>query len=138
MPRSPGARRSRSSCAPRPCSRRRARVPDSVISVPGIFTERLELLCDEWNSDLPLTAMHRAVLFGYLARYASNRLLIHDSLERHPQILAERIDRPVIVTGLPRSGTTHLVNLLAADARFTRCRCGNRTSRCPWRGGDAA
>ncbi len=82
------------------------------------FHERLELLCDEWNSDRPLTAMHRAVLFGYLARYASNRLLIQDTLKRHPQILEERIDRPVIVTGLPRSGTTHLVNLLAADARF--------------------
>jgi hypothetical protein len=82
------------------------------------FHERLELLCSEWDGDRALTAMHRAVLFGYLARYAANRLLIQDTLRRHPQILGERIDRPVIVTGLPRSGTTHLVNLLAADARF--------------------
>jgi hypothetical protein len=82
------------------------------------FHERLELLCGEWDADRVLTAMHRAVLFGYLARYAANRLLIQDTLRRHPQILGERIDRPVIVTGLPRSGTTHLVNLLAADARF--------------------
>jgi hypothetical protein len=82
------------------------------------FHERLELLCGEWDADRVLTAMHRAVLFGYLARYAANRLLIQDTLRRHPQILSERIDRPVIVTGLPRSGTTHLVNLLAADARF--------------------
>lgn len=82
------------------------------------FRARLELLCSEWDADKPLTAMHRAVLFGYLLRYASNRLLIQDALRRHPEILAESIDRPVIVTGLPRSGTTHLVNLLAADARF--------------------
>ena len=82
------------------------------------FRERLELLCQEWDGDRELTAMHRAVLFGYLMRYASNRLLIEDTLRRHPQILEEKIDRPVIVTGLPRSGTTHLVNLLAADARF--------------------
>jgi hypothetical protein len=82
------------------------------------FLERLELLCQEWDADRPLTAMHRAVLFGYLVRYASNRLLIADTLKRHPEILNEKIDRPVIVTGLPRSGTTHLVNLLAADARF--------------------
>lgn len=85
---------------------------------PADFHERLELLCSEWDADRPLTAMHRAVLFGYLARYASNRLLIQDTLTCNPQILHERIDRPVIVTGLPRSGTTHLVNLLAADARF--------------------
>jgi hypothetical protein len=84
----------------------------------GDFRERLELLCQEWDADRALTAMHRAVLFGYLLRYASNRLLIEDTLRRHPQILNEKIDRPVIVTGLPRSGTTHLVNLLAADARF--------------------
>ncbi len=82
------------------------------------FRERLGLLCEEWDADRALTAMHRAVLFGYLLRYASNRLLIEDTLKRHPEILTEKIDRPVIVTGLPRSGTTHLVNLLAADARF--------------------
>jgi hypothetical protein len=82
------------------------------------FHERLALLCGEWGGDSALTAMHRAVLFGYLSRYASNRLLIEDTLKRHPEILSERLERPVIVTGLPRSGTTHLVNLLAADERF--------------------
>jgi hypothetical protein len=82
------------------------------------FRERLALLCSEWGGDSALTAMHRAVLFGYLSRYASNRLLIEDTLRRHPEIQQEVIDRPVIVTGLPRSGTTHLVNLLAADDRF--------------------
>jgi len=85
---------------------------------PEDFRERLGLLCSEWDSDRAATPLHRAVLFGYLARYASNRLLIQDTLSRHPEILTERIEAPVIVTGLPRSGTTHLVNLLAADARF--------------------
>jgi Sulfotransferase family len=85
---------------------------------PADFHERLHLLCSEWDGDRVLTAMHRAVLFGYLARYASNRLLIQKTLSDHPEILQQRIERPVIVTGLPRSGTTHLVNLLAADARF--------------------
>jgi hypothetical protein len=85
---------------------------------PPDFRARLGLLCSEWDADRALTAMHRLVLFGYLLRYASNRLLIHDALQRHPEILREGIDRPVIVTGLPRSGTTHLVNLLAADGRF--------------------
>ncbi|MBS0366874.1 MAG: sulfotransferase [Proteobacteria bacterium] len=84
----------------------------------GDFRERLGLLCSEWDGDRPLTALHRQVLYGYLVRYASNRLLIRHTLASHPQILAERIERPVIVTGLPRSGTTHLVNLLAADSRF--------------------
>jgi hypothetical protein len=85
---------------------------------PADFHERLQLLCSEWDGDRVLSAMHRAVLFGYLARYAGNRLLIQKTLSDHPEILQQRIERPVIVTGLPRSGTTHLVNLLAADARF--------------------
>ena len=82
------------------------------------FRERLDLLCDEWNNDAGITPFHRFVLQGYLVRYASNRLLIGATLARHPQILDEPIDRPIIVTGLPRSGTTHLVNLLAADTRL--------------------
>jgi hypothetical protein len=82
------------------------------------FRERLQRLCDEWGGDAGITPLHRFVLHGYLVRYASNRLLIHDTLVRHPEILDEPIERPIIVTGLPRSGTTHLVNLLAADPRL--------------------
>jgi hypothetical protein len=82
------------------------------------FRERLGLLCDEWGGDAGITAFHRFVLQGYLVRYASNRLLIRETLARHPEILDEPIERPIVVTGLPRSGTTHLVNLLASDARL--------------------
>ena len=58
------------------------------------------------------------MMFGDCVRYAANRLRIHDLLARHPEILDVEIVAPVIVIGLPRSGTTHLVNLLAADTRF--------------------
>ena len=36
----------------------------------------------------------------------------------HPQVREVAIDGPVIVAGLPRSGTTHLLNLLSADQRL--------------------
>jgi hypothetical protein len=85
---------------------------------PDDFRVRLRVLREEWGGDPELTRFQRTVLHGYLVRYASNRLLIRDALRRHPEILEQEIERPVIVTGLPRSGTTHLVNLLAADARF--------------------
>lgn len=85
---------------------------------PDDFRERLRVLREAWDSDPGITRFHRTVLQGYLVRYASNRLLIHDTLRRHPEILAEPIERPLIVVGLPRSGTTHLVNLLAADRRL--------------------
>lgn len=85
---------------------------------PDDFRERLRVLREAWDTDPEITRFHRTVLHGYLVRYASNRLLIRDTLKRHPAVLDEHIDRPLIVAGLPRSGTTHLVNLLAADERL--------------------
>ena len=85
---------------------------------PDDFRERLRVLRESWDGDPDMTRFHRAVLHGYLVRYASNRLLIHDVLRRHPGILEEPIEQPLIVVGLPRSGTTHMVNLLAADRRL--------------------
>lgn len=85
---------------------------------PDDFRDRLRVLREAWDGDAAITRFHRTVLHGYLVRYASNRLLIRDTLRRHPAILEEPIERPLIVVGLPRSGTTHLVNLLAADRRL--------------------
>ena len=85
---------------------------------PDDFRERLAMLCNEWNADQGLSGVHRITLWGYVTRYAANRLLIQDMLKRHPEIHDEVIDRPIVVAGLPRSGTTHLVNLLAADHRL--------------------
>jgi hypothetical protein len=82
------------------------------------FLVRLHLLCDEWGGDAEVNGLHRSVLHGYLLRYACNRLLIQDTWDKHPDIFEQKIEQPLIVIGLPRSGTTHLVNLLAADQRF--------------------
>ena len=70
------------------------------------------------DADDDRTGLGRLMMFGDCVRYAANRLLVHDLLRRHPEILDIPIVRPLIVVGLPRSGTTHLVNLLAADTRF--------------------
>ena len=85
---------------------------------PGDFRERLGLQLAEMDADEERTGLGRMLMFSDCTRYASNRLLIHDLLSRHPEILEIPITQPVIVVGLPRSGTTHLVNLLAADTRF--------------------
>jgi hypothetical protein len=46
------------------------------------------------------------------------RLRFEDFVRRHPEAMEVALAPPVIVVGLPRSGTTHLVNLLATDDRF--------------------
>jgi hypothetical protein len=85
---------------------------------PDDFRERLEVQFDEMNADPERTGLGRMMMFGDCVRYASNRLRIRELLKQHPEILDIPIEKPVIVIGLPRSGTTNLVNLLAADSRF--------------------
>lgn len=85
---------------------------------PDDFRDRLELQLREMDEDAERTGLGRMLFFSDCVRNATNRLLIRDLLVRHPEIADIEIDRPVIVVGLPRSGTTNLVNLLAADTRF--------------------
>lgn len=85
---------------------------------PDDFRERLSVQLDEMNADPERTGLGRMLMFGDCVRYASNRLRIRDLLKQHPEILEIPIEKPVIVIGLPRSGTTNLVNLLASDSRF--------------------
>ena len=44
-----------------------------------------------------------------------NRLRVEDWLARHPEILRERIAPPIVIAGLPRTGTTMLQRLLSCD-----------------------
>ena len=85
---------------------------------PQDFRERLGLWLSECDADPERTGLGRRSLFGDCVRYASTRLEIRAFLEAHPEIHDVEIEKPIIVIGLPRSGTTHLVNLIAADERL--------------------
>jgi hypothetical protein len=85
---------------------------------PDDFRERLALQLEEVDQDEERTGLGRFSVYNDSVRYATNRLLMHDLLKRHPEIEEAPIERPIIVIGLPRSGTTHLVNLIAADKRL--------------------
>ncbi|MCB2047922.1 MAG: sulfotransferase [Novosphingobium sp.] len=82
---------------------------------PDDFRVRLKRLVDEWNAD-KLRQVNRMILRDMAVRHASNRLLAQDYRKQHPDYAQEKIDRPIIVVGLPRSGTTHLLNLLGSDS----------------------
>jgi hypothetical protein len=53
-----------------------------------------------------------------LVNMLANRLRLEDLLRRHPEIEEVPIARPIIIVGLPRTGTTHLHNLLSADPQL--------------------
>ena len=54
---------------------------------------------------------HQAQLTGYLCE----RLRIEGWYRQNPEIAAQEIGGPILITGLPRTGTTALSHLLAAD-----------------------
>jgi hypothetical protein len=79
------------------------------------FRERLEVLCEAFSKDVTLSASGRAAVFVQLTELLRNRLLVNDVLLRHPEIDELEVKAPIIICGLPRTGTTHLHNLLSAD-----------------------
>jgi hypothetical protein len=85
---------------------------------PIDFTERLGLLLSEVEADDNVWKAHKATFVGQCANAAANRLRIQHYWSENPASLDLVIDRPIDVIALPRSGSTHLENLLAADRRL--------------------
>jgi hypothetical protein len=83
-------------------------------SLPG----RLAAQVDAVEADTGLSGLGRYIVADRLVGLVKARLRFEDFVARHPEARDVRLEPPVIVVGLPRSGTTHLVNLLAADSRF--------------------
>ena len=82
------------------------------------YRERLGVILESMSEDPYLNDFGRLTNYNMLLRYASNRLLIEDIIAKHPEILEQEIARPIIIAGLPRSGTTHMLNLISADQRL--------------------
>jgi hypothetical protein len=82
------------------------------------FRERLQIWLRAVAEDADLGPIGRIGCRRDIVRYAVNRLRFEDLLRRHPEILEVEIRAPIIIAGLPRSGTTHLLNLIAADSRL--------------------
>ena len=79
------------------------------------FRVPLGVLIQSFRDDAGLNPFGRMMIRRRLIALAANRLRIDDELRRHPEILDEPIRRPLYVTGLPRTGTSLLHNLLSLD-----------------------
>ncbi|MET0370642.1 MAG: sulfotransferase [Sphingobium sp.] len=82
------------------------------------FRPRLDAWVASANADSGLSAAGRATVWNEMARFASTRLRVEDFIARHPEILDHEIETPLVVAGLPRSGTTFLLQVLAGDRRL--------------------
>jgi sulfotransferase family protein len=80
--------------------------------------DRLAAQVAALEADVGLSGLGRYIVRERLVGLLKGRLRFEDFVRRHPESLEVELAPPIIVVGLPRSGTTHLVNLLAADSRF--------------------
>ena len=79
------------------------------------FRTNLRVLLAALREEAGLSPAGRFASYSQVLQLLKNRLLIEDLVKRHPEIHEVRIERPIIIAGLPRTGTTHLHNLLSCD-----------------------
>jgi hypothetical protein len=77
--------------------------------------DRLRLLIDAVTTEARLHPLGRWMFRENQLRILVNRLRMEDDWARHPEIADVRLERPVFVVGLQRTGTTVLHRLLAVD-----------------------
>ncbi len=79
------------------------------------FREPLEILLPDLEAEAELTVLGRWLTRRHLLRLLRVRLQVARYLEADPGAADEVIAEPLVVTGAPRTGTTILHALLAAD-----------------------
>jgi hypothetical protein len=85
---------------------------------PLDFVARLQVLCRALREEARLTPAGHFAQHTLLSGLLRNRLLIEDRIRRHPELLDTDVAAPIIICGLPRTGTTHLHNLMSVDQRL--------------------
>jgi hypothetical protein len=78
------------------------------------FREGLNILLADWNKQANGDEFVERMRAGIVAAL-STRLRVNAYLENRPELLERSVEKPVFVFGIPRTGTTLLNNLLAAD-----------------------
>jgi hypothetical protein len=79
------------------------------------FMKGLGVLVDGFNNEAQLSPVGEQMAFGGLLNMLVNKLRYVRDIRRHPQILDEKITRPIVILGLPRTGTTKLLRILGTD-----------------------
>jgi hypothetical protein len=79
------------------------------------FRTALGRLVGALESEARLTLLGRLFARSEIQRLLQNRLRIEDWIRRHPAVGEECVEAPIFVTGLGRSGTTLLHELLMQD-----------------------
>ncbi|MEH6584677.1 MAG: sulfotransferase [Halioglobus sp.] len=79
------------------------------------WREPFGVLLKALEKEAQLTLMGRLMARSDIILWLSTRLQVTDILQKHPDILEQEITAPMIIAGLPRSGTSILFELLSQD-----------------------
>jgi hypothetical protein len=79
------------------------------------FAGPLRRLLSACSAESDLSLVGRMATKWDIVRFLSNLLRLRAAEVARPGILSEPIDRPIFITGLPRSGTTFLHRLMLTD-----------------------
>lgn len=79
------------------------------------FVERLDVYTAALRDEAGLSRLGWFNCHSQLLSALKNRLWVEDLVARHPEVLEVEITAPIVICGLPRTGTTHLHNLMSSD-----------------------
>ena len=79
------------------------------------INEPLAILLDSLEREGQLNAMGRVIARERVVGHLVNRLLYVGDRSKHPAIAQERVEKPVFIIGMPRTGTTILHDILGQD-----------------------
>jgi hypothetical protein len=86
------------------------------------YREGLERIVEALNTEADLNDMGGVIQHATISNALIQRLKIEDTYAQHPEIDHQIVGGPVFVIGLPRTGTTALSQLVAADPQFRSLR----------------
>jgi hypothetical protein len=100
--------------------------PDDVLKVvaqrtglsdidSGSWRPGLAMVLDEANNSPAFTPHGREQIIGDCVDALGRRVQIHDYIQSHPEVLDAPVERPLVVLGMPRTGTTVISYLLDQD-----------------------
>jgi len=78
----------------------------------------LDMVLLSMDYDPHFTERGRRIAWGEVVSVLASRALAVKSMRAHPGFERHDIASPVVITGIPRTGTTALHKLMAVDARF--------------------
>lgn len=81
------------------------------------WREGLEILLRDHDIANVLTERGRAILKSRYVDALASRMVVDDYIRRHPEMTKNPVKRPVLILGMPRTGTTMVSYLMDADPR---------------------